>query len=158
MSNRSVLKDFFETGDFPTQTEFADWLDSSPLWEKVSFTEASFQPEVTDTKVITLFSGDAGTTPLGVKIKHSASFTGGPVTFSAIKIEDSNGNILSDFFDVFQAPGDKIGQLTANFSLLNIPDQANPSDYTATLFVVDGVIDDLVAGAVEIWTLESPVV
>ena len=32
MSDRATIKSFFETNDFPTQAEFADWLDSIPFF------------------------------------------------------------------------------------------------------------------------------
>ncbi len=158
MSNRSVLEGFFETGDFPTEGEFADWLQSSPLWEKTTLLFSAFQPEVTDTKTITLFTGAAGTTPIAVKFKHSIAFSGGAIASADIETKDSNGTTIFPFTDVFGAVGATVGAMDANITLTTIPDQGSPSAYTATLFVTGGVINDLVAGSVDIWVLENPVV
>lgn len=158
MSNRSTLISFFETGDFPLASEFADWLDSTPLWEKTTLLFSSFQPNATDTNTITLFSGAAGTTPIAVKFKHTIPFSGGTVASADIEIKDSNGSVLLAFSDVFGAVGDTVGFVVANITLNFLPDQANPSNYTAQLFITGDIIDNLVAGSVDIWVLENPVV
>jgi len=157
-TDRATLKGFFETGDFPTEIEFAEWLDSVPLWQKTTLGFAAFQPEGTDNKTITIFSGAAGTTPQAVKLKHTTPFTGGAINASDIKVQDGNGTQLLGFFDVFQAAGATVGTINNTLNLATIPDQAAPSNYEAQLFVTNGVINDLVAGSVDIWILEGPVV
>lgn len=156
-TSRDTLKGFFETGDFPTETEFADWLDSVPLWQKTTLGFAAFQPEGTDNKTITIFSGAAGTTPQAVKLKHTTSFTGGALNAADMRILDGNGNQILSFFNVFQAPGATVGTINNTINLAAIPSQAAPSNYEVEFFVGNGVIDDLTAGSVDIWILEGPV-
>lgn len=156
-TDRATLKAFFETGDFPTEGEFGQWLDTVPLWTKITKTFSDFQPNATNSNTITLFSGAAGTTPQAVKIKHTTSFTGGGVTAAVIAIADGAGNSIQGNFDVFQAPGNTVGNINNAFSLAVIPDQSTASNYTIQLQTLTDVIDALVAGSVDVWVLEGPV-
>lgn len=158
MSNRATLKTFFETNDFPSQVEFVDWLNSTPLWTKTTILFSDFQPNATTYNQISLFLGAAGTTPQAAKIKHSIPFTGGSTASSVIKVNDGSGNeILSDS-DVFREAGDTVGIIQNIATLSAIPDQNLPSDYAVTLTIDGDIIDNLVAGACDIWILENPVV
>jgi len=154
-TDRATLKAFFETGDFPTESQFADWLDSIPVWRKVTLGFAAFQPSAADNNTITVFAGDAGTTPQAVKLKHTIPFTGGTINASDIKVQDGNGTQLLGFFDVFQAAGATVGSINNTIAITTIPSQAAPSNYEAQLFVGNGVINDLTAGSVDIWILET---
>jgi len=157
-TDRATLKGFFETGDFPTEGEFDQWLDSIPIWQKTTLLFSDFQPGAADNNTITIFSGVAGTTPQAVKLKHNIPFTGGAINASDIKVQDGNGTQLLGFFNVFQAAGATVGTINNTLNLAAIPDQASPSNYEAQLFVGNGVINDLTAGSVDIWILEGPVV
>ncbi len=155
--NRTELKAFFETGDFPTEGEFGDWFDSIPLWTKTTKIFSDFQPNPGSITAITLFTGAAGSTPLAVKIKHSASFTGGTISAATVQIAEPSGLPISAAFDVFQAPGNFTGQIRANISLNIILDQVSTSNYLIILVLTGDVINALVAGSVDVWVLEGPV-
>lgn len=156
-TTRAALKQFFETGDFPTEVEFADWLDNVGIWTKTTIGFAAFQPDPGNDKTITLFSGVAGTTPQAVKIKHTTSFTGGGITAVVVAIADSVGNSIQGNFDVFQAPGNTVGAFSSAFGFNAIPDQLAASNYTIRLQTLNDVINALVAGSVDVWVLEGPV-
>lgn len=158
MSDRATLKAFFETGDFPTEAQFADWLDSVTLPTKTTKTFSDFQPNATATSQITLFSGVAGSVPTLVKVKHSTSFTGGATAGAVISVQDSNNNNLIAGIDVFTAPGDTVGGYANVFSNTDIPDQVAASNYEVTLFIGGDIIDNLTAGSVDIWVMELPLI
>jgi len=42
-STKAVLKSYFETGDFPTQSQFSDLIDNIPEWIEVSLTAAQIR-------------------------------------------------------------------------------------------------------------------
>ncbi len=155
--NRAQLKAFFETGDFPTEGEFGDWFDSIPLWTKTTKLFSDFQPNATDTNQIVLFSAAAGSTPQAVKFKHSASFTGGATNSAFITVEAPDGITQFGGLDVFQAPGNTIGEFGSNLSGSTLPDQVAASNYLVTLFITGDIIDNLTAGSVDVWLLEGPV-
>lgn len=156
-TTRATLKQFFETGDFPTEVEFADWLDNVGIWTKTTKVFSDFQPDPGNAKTITLFSGVAGTTPQAVKVKHTTSFTGGGITAAVVDIADSVGNSIQSPFDVFQAPGNTVGAFTSNYIFNAINDQTAPSNYTIQLQTLNDVINALIAGSVDVWVLEGPV-
>ncbi len=158
MTDRATLKAFFETGDFPTEAQFSDWLDSVPLPTKVNKIFSDFQPNATDTGVITLFSGAAGSIPVVVKAKHSTSFSGGSISGAFITIQDSNSEVLIASLDVFQAPGDTVGRYAGNFQINGIPNQVTAADYQVQLFVTGDIINNLTAGVVDLWVVELPLV
>lgn len=158
MSDRATLKTFYETNDFPTQAQFEDWLDSVALPTKTTKDFTDFQPNATATNTISLFSGVAGSSPLFVKVKHSTSFAGGTTSAASIEVQDSNGSPLISGIDVFAAVSATAGGYANNYFKFAIPDQLIASDYLLRLFIVGDIIDNLVAGVVDVWVMELPLV
>lgn len=158
MSDRATLKAFFETGDFPTEAQFAAWLDSVPLPTKTTVDFTDFQPSAATNNTISLFTPVAGTIPTMVKLKHSTAFSGGALTNVVLTVFDGDGNTLLAGFDVFQAVGATVGGYASNYNFSSIPNQGAADDYEIRIDVAGGVINDLAAGVADVWVMELPLI
>ena len=154
---RDELKLFFETGDFPTEVQFADWLDNVALWTKTTILFSDFQPSPASIETIPIFTASAGTTPQAVKVKHTVPFSGGATASAIVQIQDGNSSIILNNFNVFQAVSPTAGAARADVTVDPIPSQTAPSDYQVLLFIGGDVINNLVAGSVDIWIQEGVV-
>lgn len=75
--NRAALKAFFETGDFPTEAQFSDFIDSVinfendgvAEWNKISINFSALQPNPASSGFAPLFTVPAGFQPVNVIIK-----------------------------------------------------------------------------------------
>lgn len=123
-------------------------VDSTARWKKIVVANTDFTPSGAVT-TISLFILTAGSIIEGIKIKHSAAFTGGSVSAATIEV-GVTGTLgkYASAFDVFQAPGDTVQQHSLVF---DGEDHANPATISATLRTTGGVSGDLTAGDAEIW-------
>lgn len=124
-------------------------VDSTGRWKKIVVANTDFTPSGPVT-TIPLFILPAGSIIEGIKIKHSAAFTGGSVSAATIEV-GVTGNLdkYASTFDVFQAPGDTVQQHSLVF---DGEDHANPATISATLRTTGGNSGDLTAGTAEIWS------
>jgi hypothetical protein len=92
--NRSTLKGYFETGDTPSQAQYADLIDS-----KVNLTESNtgnitLVGTITTTGNISASNGEMFCTALRAARVYDADLTSGRVTFAG------SGGVLSDDSDL----------------------------------------------------------
>lgn len=126
----------------------------TPRWRKFTVSEGDFTAAATS-EDIELFSLAAGGIIHAVKIKHSASFTGGGAGSVTLSVGISgNTTKYASAFDVFQAAG---------ATTLQLSDSLNTENHgSATSIRVEAVSDvnvgDLTAGSAEIWVLVSEAV
>lgn len=167
--DRAALKAFFETGDKPTQTQFADLIDSlfnfiddfSLPFIKVTKLFSDFQPNATNTGIIPFAVVPAGYQINRLFIKHSTLFSGGLINSAKIFVRDSSNQIdlMPSLYDVYQPPGDTIGIISAAMNTTSatnrIMDFINPSNILLGLTVDDpprtAIIDDLTQGSLDIY-------
>lgn len=84
---RNELKAFFETGDLPTEQEFADFIDSVPnietdglgAWQSVSVLYSDFQPNASSVGLFDVFSVPAGYQVSGLFGVLVSAFSGAPI-------------------------------------------------------------------------------
>jgi len=126
-----------------------------PRWLKFTVAESAFTAAAT-TEDVELFILAAGGVIHGVKIKHSASFTGG--TLSAFTLSVGITGTLAKYasaFDVFQAAAGTTFQLT---NTIGSEDHgATTSIRLAAVSVGDNVVA-ATAGSVDVWVLVSEAV
>lgn len=86
--SRAILKTYFETGDFPTEAQFIDLIDSLldlnddgvGKWQKVTKLFSDFQPDSANTKFIDLFQVPAGFQPINIVFRPTIVFSGGTIS------------------------------------------------------------------------------
>jgi len=107
MSDRATLKSFFETNDFPTQPQFADFIDSTP-----NFDDDGTLVGAQDDLVALAGGGQAGATLVNKRIARFitvASVNDSGILLSAIA--GNNIHLLNDganSMNVFPAVGEEI--------------------------------------------------
>ena len=124
----------------------------TPRWRKFSVSESDFTAAATS-EDIELFQLGAGELIHAVKIKHSASFTGG--LLSAFFLSVGIAGDLSKYagaFNVFQAAANDTFQVTDSFSSEN---HGAATSIRVEATSVDDDVVDATAGAAEIWVLVS---
>lgn len=119
--SRSGLKEFFETGDIPTQDQFADFIESVPnfVTDKCAiiavlhsqFNFELFQPNSGDTSNMQIDSLPNGALPIYIWIKNTLQWSGGAVDTATVTIDVSNIGTISgdmlcssdegDYFGIF---------------------------------------------------------
>jgi len=123
-----------------------------PRWVKVTktFTDLSFAGLTNDIEVYSLAAGGV---IHNVKVKHSASFTGGTIATYDVSIGiTGNFTKYSALFDVFQAPGNTVQQFSTN---------AGTEDHgAATSIRIQATssgddLDQATTGSVDVWLLVS---
>ena len=126
-----------------------------PRWLKFTVAETAFTAAAT-TEDIELFALAAGGVIHGVKVKHSASFTGGGLTAFTVSVGIS-GELAkyASAFDVFQAAANTTFQLSNSFGSEN--HGATTSIRIAAASTTANVAD-ATAGSVDVWVLVSEVV
>lgn len=128
---------------------------SVPQWRKVSFAYVSFAGAGQIAQQVCL-SLPAGGFVHAVKIKHSAPFSGGPITGATLSVGTSaKPTKYSDAFGVFQAAGDAV---TGNYATEGGENHAAPTPLYATLTVIGGMLSSLTSGAVDVWVMVSQAV
>jgi hypothetical protein len=159
--DRTTLKTFFETGDFPTEAQFGALIDSEfnieddfqSGWFKASFNFAAFQPNATPVGELPFFTLNANSLPIMLKLKHTTAWTGGPITSTTGSLQNSgNLNVYLVQTGIHLAPANDIGSFGTGTSN-TIPDQANPQIITIGISTLNGVIDDLTQGDIDCWIL-----
>ncbi len=113
MSDRATLKDFFETGDFPTEVEFADFIDSVP-----NFDDDGIEVGAQDGLTALAGGGQAGATLINTRLNRFTTVaTGGDsgilqpaVAGNIIRVSNQGANSM----DVFPAVGEEIDAFGVN--------------------------------------------
>lgn len=110
------------------------------------------------TQVITLFTLPKGGVIIGVKIKHSASFTGGGLGSMTVSVGDTVGPTVDAYaaaFNIFQAAADTTMQLTNEFKATT-----HVADAVKANFTGDANVSVATAGSVDItvffWNITTP--
>lgn len=125
---------------------------SYPSWVKVTLAFGAFSAAAL-TANANLYSLPAGGVLHAVKIKQSASFTGGAVASCTVSVGIA-GNVskYASAFDVFQAPASNTFQVTGT---VGGEDQASAAQLTATATSTGANLNALTAGSVDVWLLIS---
>ena len=124
----------------------------APVWQKVTVAETAFTAAAT-TEDIEVFSLPAAALIHAIRIKHSASFTGGGL--SAFTLSVGIGGDLVKYapaFDVFQAPGSTVSQVS---SIVDDEDQSSSTSIRLAAASTDANVADATAGSVDVWLLVS---
>jgi hypothetical protein len=126
-----------------------------PVWVKYTVTAAQLSAAAT-TSSITLLSLPAGGVIHGVKIKHSAAFTGGLLSAYTVSV-GILGNLAkyASAYNVFQAAAVDNWQIT---EVLGGEDQASAVNILVTAVSVGANVSAAAAGSVDIWVLRSTLV
>lgn len=111
LKTRAELKAFFETGDFPTESQFADFIDSvnnilennSPSWSKVTKTYADFQPNPGTTGSIQCFEIPANTQVVGIIVILRESFICAPASPIFVWLTNTSDTIAYSNLSSFEA-------------------------------------------------------
>lgn len=123
-----------------------------PKWRRFSVAESDFTAAAAQ-ESITLFSLAAGEIIHSVKIKHSASFTGGTIADFTLEVGISGAeDKYASAFDVFQAAADTTFQLT---DVVDSENHGSATDILVTARSASDDVADATAGAAEIWVLVS---
>ncbi|GAC1425631.1 MAG: hypothetical protein NVSMB6_26280 [Burkholderiaceae bacterium] len=89
----------------------------------------------------------------GIKIKHSVAFAGPAITAYTVSVGDvGNRALYASAFNVFQAPGSTIYQLSQNFAG---EDALVATQISATATAVGANLSAATAGSVDTWALLS---
>jgi hypothetical protein len=125
---------------------------SLPKWVKVTMGFADFSAAAL-TSSPEVYSLPAGGVIHAVKIKHSAAFTGGTIATYTISV-GIVGTVAkySAAFNVFQAPGNTVQQLTSTVGTEN---HGAVTSIKATAVSTVGNLDAATTGSVDIWLLVS---
>lgn len=126
--------------------------DEIPKWRKYTIAFGDLATAAT-TNDIELLSLPARGIIHSVKIKHSASFTGG--TISAYTISVGIVGTLNKYataFDVFQAAGDTVFQVS---SVVDGEDHGSAASIRIAAISTGDDLDQAAAGSVDVWVLYS---
>lgn len=124
-------------------------------WKKFTVVETDFTAAATS-ESITLFTLAAGEIIHSVKIKHSASFTGGTISAWTVEMGPAGDtDKYASAFDVFQASSDTTFQLSSSFGSEN---HGSGTIIQITARSTDDDVLDATAGSVDVWVLISKVV
>ena len=127
---------------------------SSPVWTKYTKVAADFSDAI---PAITLFSLPLKTVIHEVIIKHSVPFTGGGVTSYTLQVGISGTfNKYASPFDVFQAAGDTVKQVSVSSDLESFSGATNI--LIKAVGNAAGAIDAAATaalGSVDVWVLTS---
>ncbi len=113
MSDRATLKSFFETNDFPTEAQFADFIDSAP-----NFVDDTLLFGAQDNLVALAGGGQAGATAITAGLARFTTVAAG--SDSGILPPAVAGDIIhvandgANGMDVFPAVGEQINALGVN--------------------------------------------
>lgn len=123
-----------------------------PVWIKYTVTAAQLSAAAL-TNSITLVSLPAGGVVHGVKIKHSAAFTGGLLSAYSVSVGVAGSlDKYASAFDVFQAVSDTTFQITSSFNSENHGAAVN---LLVTAVSIGANVSAAAAGSVDIWVLRS---
>lgn len=126
---------------------------NAPTWTEytVTFTQLS---EAAATKTITLASLAAAGIIHGVKTKQSAAFTGGALSAFTVEVGiDGNLDKYSSAFDVFQAPGAAVMQVSGGNP--QSESHTTATDIKITARSTGANTNAATAGSVDVWLLVS---
>lgn len=113
MSDRATLRSFFETNDFPTQAQFADFINSVP-----NFTDDTILFGAQDNLTALAGGGQAGATAITSRLARFTIVASGndsgillpAIAGFIVRVANSGANSL----DVFPAVGEEINGLGVN--------------------------------------------
>jgi hypothetical protein len=127
---------------------------ATPAWFKVaSSADFSFFTAAALTNQLALFALPAQGVLHGIRIKHAASFTGGLISAYSLSVGTvASPALYASAFDVFQAPGDTVYQLSSNFAGLS---DLGPGQVYVQAVSVGANLSAATAGLVDIWALVS---
>ena len=102
---------------------------------------------------ITLATLPAGTVLHGVVMKHSAAFTGGTISAYTVSV-GLTGNVAkyATAFDVFQAPGNTVGQASFGGYVENF---GATTDIKISAAATGGLLNAATAGSLTVWLLTT---
>lgn len=125
---------------------------AGPVWTKYSLDYTDFATAASQNQIV-LGNLPAETVIHAVVIKHSAAFGGGAIASYVLKVGTvaTPGKFASPF-DVFQAPGDTIGQVSTGGWC---EDYANAYDVYITADSTGDTLDNATTGAVDVWLYTS---
>ena len=162
LKTRTELKAFFETGDFPTESQFADLIDSSPnytdddlqLWYKVSKVFSDWQPSGTKIKSVPLISIPSGKVLTGIIGRLITPFSGQNIASVKGRLYNYSfdSNYISDFI-MSSGPGISHNGFVSS---ANLSEGINTISTDSVLFELQifeglGKINDLSAGFYEFY-------
>jgi len=132
-----------------------------PKWVKVTKTYADFSTAST-TNTVTVYTLPAGGVVLAVKVKHSASFTGGAITaysLNSIGVTGATSKYFAAPFSIFQATGATVGKYCTTSSgpagLQDIDSQTATTNVIASVSSTGANLSAATAGSVDVWLLVS---
>ncbi len=129
-----------------------DVVGGFPSWRQITVAETAFTAAATS-EAITLFTLGAGEVIHAVKIKHSASFTGGTLSAFTVEVGISGSSTkYASAFDVFQAAADTTFQLT---DVVDSEDHGSGTTIEITARSVGDDVGDATAGSLDVWVLVS---
>lgn len=120
---------------------------ATSTWYKYSLTYSDFSAAATF-KSVALLTLTGKNQINKVRIKHSASFTGGSISAATMTVND--GAIYTSAFNVFQAAGNTVGLYNDINSNTTINDETGFTVY-AEITTTGGNTNTLTAGAVDIY-------
>lgn len=105
LKSKAELKAYFETGDFPTQSQFSDFIDSilnlidnkSYGWEKFSIDYTAFQPNTTNMLFVDAMTLPAGFQPTRFIFRPKQSWTGGTISQAIFQLFHPGDSLLLSF-------------------------------------------------------------
>lgn len=134
----------------PTLTFQAQWM---RVGNGLLFSAFSAFSAAATTNSIQIFSLPAAAIIHGIKIQHTAAFSGGSISAYTIAVGDSvTPTLYASAFNVHQAPGASVYQLSSDFGGESMV--AATSIY-ATATSTGANLSAATAGAVSIWALLS---
>jgi len=124
----------------------------APVWTKYTVPYTSFTAAAT-TEDIELFSLPAGDVIHAVKLKHSASFTGGSISAYTLSvgISGTEDKYLTAS-DVFTAPGDAVHYLS---STVGTEDHASATSIRIEAISTSDNVNAATAGSADVWVMTS---
>jgi len=123
---------------------------SSAQWVKVSVNYAQLAAAAATNSYDIMQVGE-GRVIQGVIVKHSAAFAGGDLSAYTVEIGvTGETDKFASAFDVFQAPGNTVGQVS---SVLSVENFVGAVTLYATATAVGDDLDAATAGSVDIWVL-----
>jgi hypothetical protein len=139
------------TLDFIRPGPPAPVLDLTPRWIEFGVLSYADFAAGAASNTIPLFNLAPHAIIHGIKIKHTASFTGGSITAYTISVGDINTvDLFASAYDVYQAPASTVYQLSSNFYA---EDNTNQTQIYATATSTGDNLSSATAGAVNFYAL-----
>jgi hypothetical protein len=128
-------------------------LDANPRWIAIAnLTFADFTAAAASQQIPVFNLAPHGIIQ-GMKIRHTTPFAGGSLSAFTVSVGDlGTVDLFASAFDVFQATGSRVYQLSSNFYA---EDNTSPTCLYVNAIATGGNVNAATAGAVNIWALLS---